>query len=184
MEVQTLEVVLSEQASATGWYQDPDTGQWFYYDEAGRRYIYLAGLLYPAVAWEPAPKVVNVRHGDSLKITVSFKYSGPAKTLRLYGSIGNLGSLWPYNFDEILTGISSSFTLPESSSPATQNKEVAIPVTTAVAAGKSYSIYAKLIDGVSFQEGVTGSVALRDALFVVSAEPTFSEFQITDYVKV
>lgn len=183
MEVRTLDIALSQSPGA-GWHQDPDTGQWHYYDEEGRRYVYVAGLLYPAVAWEPAPKVVNVRHGDSLRITVSFKYSGPAKTAKLYGAIGNLGNLWPYTFDEILTGISAGFTLPEASSPISHTRDVTIPVTTAIAAGKGYSIYVKLIDGVSFKEGETSSVALRDAVFVVSAEPAFSEFSITDYAKV
>ncbi len=184
MTIKTLAVILNPLALAAGWYQDPTTGQWYYYDEEGNRYVYVAGYLYPMMLWEPAPKVVNVRHGDTLRIFVSFKYSGPAKTVKLYGCIGNLGTTWPYAFDEVLKATSPSFTIPESTTPTTRTAQVDIPVTTAIAAGKHYSIYAKLIDGISFKEGETGSVALRDAIFVVSVEPTFTEFKITDYVKV
>ncbi|MBC8477190.1 MAG: hypothetical protein H8D49_02490 [Dehalococcoidia bacterium] len=184
MAIKTLEVTLSPQVLAAGWYQDPATGQWYYYDEEGNRYVYVAGYLYPQVQWEPAPKVVNVRHDDTLKILVSFKYSGPAKTLKLRGCIGNLDTIWPYDFDEVLFAWSDSFTLPKTLDPTTFNKEVDILITTAIADGKSYSIYAKLEDGISFTEGKTGSVALRDAIFVVSAEPTFTDFKIEDYQKV
>jgi len=182
MTVKTLEVSLSPLALAVGWYQDPATGQWYYYDDEGVRYVYVAGYLYQAMQWEPAPKVVNVRQGETLRILVSFKYSGLAKTCKLRGGIGNLG-LWDV-FDEVLFAWSPSFTIPEATMPAIRTMQVDIPITTAIAAGKSYSIYAKLENGVSFIEGVTGSVALKDAVFVVSAEPTFSEFKITDYVKV
>jgi len=184
MAVKTMEVTLNPLALSSGWYQDTATGQWYYCDEEGKRYIYVAGYLYPAVAWEPAPKVVNVRHGDTLRIDVSFKYSGPAKTCKLRGVIGNLRTVWPYDFDEVIYAHSPSFTIPESTDPVIQNRSVSISIITALAAGKHYSIYAKLENGIGFKEGETGSVALRDAVFVVSAEPTFTEFKITDYKKV
>lgn len=184
MTIKTLEVTLNPLVLAAGWYQDPASGQWYYYDEEGNRYVYVAGYLYPAHVWEPAPKVVNVRHGDTLRIDVSFKYSGPAKTCKLRGVIGNLGTVWPYGFAEVIYANSPAFTIPESTDPATQEKSVSISIITALAAGKNYSIYAKLEDGISMTEGETGSVALRDAVFVVSAEPTFTDFEITDYVKV
>jgi len=180
MAIETLELALDPVQA--GWYYDPDTGQWYYYDEEGKRYFYLAGLFYPVMEWETAPKVVNVRHGDTLRISVSFKYSGPSKTCKLYGSVGQKSA---FNiFDEILTATSPSFTLSESTEPKTYYRQVDIAITTAIAAGKYYGIYAKLIDGISFKERVTGSVALEGAIFVVSAEPTFSDFQITDYAKV
>jgi len=184
MTVKTLGVTLNPQALAAGWYQDPATGQWYYYDEEGRRYINVAGYLYPAHEWESAPKVVNLAHGDTLKISVSFKYSGPGKPVKLYGCIGNLGTVWPYAFDEVLKATGQSFTLSESASPVTYNNTIDIPITTAIDAGKYYAIYAKLVDGISFKEDETGSVALRDAVFVVSAEPTFADFKITDYKQV
>jgi len=179
MTIKTLKVSLNPLVLAAGWYQEPATGQWYYYDENGKRYVYVAGYLYAMMLWEPAPKVVNVKHGDTLRILVSFKYSGPAKTGKLYGAVGQK---YPLNvFDEILKATSPSFTIPESTTPTVRTAQVDIPITTAIAAGKSYSIYAKLIDGISFKEDETGSKALEDAVFVVSAEPTFSEFKITDY---
>jgi len=183
MTIKTLKVMLSPQILTAGWYQDPTTKQWYYYDEQGNRYVYIAGYLYAMMLWEAAPKVVNVQQGDTLRILVSFKYSGPAKSGKLRGCIGNLGTVWPYVFDEVLWA-QSPLTIPGSSTPTNRNAQVDILITTAIAAGKQYSIYAKLEDSIAFKEGDTGSVALRDAIFVVSAEPTFSEFKITDYVKV
>jgi hypothetical protein len=182
MSIKTLEVTLNPLALVAGWYQDSETGQWYYYDEDGQRYIYASGYLYAQMLWQPAPKVVNLKHGDTLRISVSFKYMGPAKTCKLYGSVGQK-SLFDV-FDEILSVTSATFTIPQSDVQTTQTRTVDIPITTAIAAGKYYGIYTKIIDGVSFQEGVTGSVALQDAVFVVAAEPTFSDFMITDYVKV
>lgn len=47
---------------ATGWYVDPDTGQYYYYDApTSQWYVYSAGLLYPLglPSWQnsPSPKV-------------------------------------------------------------------------------------------------------------------------------
>jgi hypothetical protein len=182
--IKTLEVTLNPLVVAAGWYQDPTTGQWYYYDEMGKRYVYVAGYLYPMMLYEPAPKVVNVKQGDTLRISVSFKYSGPSKTCKLRGCIGNLRDIWPYDFAEVLVNWSTSFTLGPDTDPKAYTKYVDILITTAIAAGKSYSIYAKLEDSIGFEEDKTGSKALKDAVYVVSAEPTFTEFKITDYVKV
>ena len=182
MAIKTLEVTLNPLALAAGWYQDPATGQWYYYDEEGNRYIYVAGYIYPMHVFEPAPKVVNLAHGDTLRINFSFKYSGAQKTVKPYGCVGQKN--WPSTFDEILKVTGPSFTLSQSTTPLTYNRSIDIPITTAIAAGKHYSIYVKLINGISMKEGETGSVALENAVYIVSAEPTFAEFKITDYVKV
>lgn len=181
--IKTLELDLSPGLSP-GWYRDQETGEWYYYDADGRRYIYIAGQIYPAMLWETAPKVVNLKTGDTLRIAVSFKYSGPQKSLVLRGCVGNLGSVWPYTFDEVLWVRSPSFTIGPDNSPKIYTKQVDVPITTVLAAGKSYSIYTKLEDGIGFTEGQTGSKALKDAVFIVSAEPVFSEFSITNYEQV
>lgn len=66
---------------ATGWYVDPDTGQYYYYDApTSQWYVYSAGLLYPLglPSWQnsPSPKV-ELTYGDTLKINLSFTYVGP-----------------------------------------------------------------------------------------------------------
>ena len=139
-------------------------------------------IISPQALWIPAPYVVNVKPGDTLRIYVSFKYSGPAKTCKLHGAVGQKSVFG--SFDEILVKSSDPFTLPQSDLPSTQTKTVDIPITPTIAAGKSYAIYAKLIDGISYEAGVTGSAALEDAVFVVSAEPTFSDFKIDSYAQV
>ena len=140
-------------------------------------------IVRPLVLWEPAPYVVNVKHSDTLRVYASFVYSGPSKSCKLRGEIGQR-TLWTDNFDSIVLQDSLSFTIGPDDTPRTYNRTVDVPITTALAAGKPYSIYAKLINGISYEEGETGSLILEDAIFVVSAEPTFSEFKIDNYTKV
>lgn len=191
MMVKTLELDLSpQQAVPAGWYYDWSTGQRYYVDDEGRRYVYAAGFLYPMHTFEPAPKTVTLAHGDKLRIMCSFKYSGSAKTCRLYGVIGDRRTFDV--FDEVggTEQTTPLFTLPQSSYPVTYQWQVDLPISVKPNPGgvlegsKHYSIYAKLINGISMQEGVTGSVAYENAIFVVSAQPTFSDFKIYDYKKV
>ncbi len=199
MTIKTLAMNLGPLSLLEGWYQDPTTGQWYYYDAEGNRYVYAAGYLYALALWEPAPKVVNVAHGDTLRISVEFKYSGPAKTMKLRGEIGQRRwglygrtDIW----DCLRLQDTCSFTIGPVTHPITFRSGVVgiphidIPILVKpntggyMDGGKHYSIYAKLIDGISFTEGETGSFMQEDALFVVSAEPTFSDFKIDDYKQV
>jgi len=199
MAIKTLEMNLEALSLPEGWYQDTATGQWYYYDAEGNRYVYAAGSLYALALWEPAPKVVNIAHGDTLRMEVSFKYSGPAKTLKLRGEIGQRE--WGLygrtdNWDCLRLQDTAAFTIGPDTYPATYRSgiggipRIEIPLLVKpnsggyLDGGKHYSIYSKLIDGISFTEGVTGSYMQEDALFVVSAEPAFTDFKIDDYQKV
>ena len=180
MAIKTLEAGLSPLAA--GWYRDPATGQWHYYDGEGIRYTYAAGYIYPMHLFETAPKVINLALGDTLRISFSFRYSGPSKTVKPHGAIG--GKTWPNIFDEYVNITGPAFTLSQSVTPLSYNRSVDIPVQSPLVGGQYYHIYVKLIDGIALKEGETGSVALENAVFVVSAEPSFAGFTITDYVKV
>jgi len=157
----------------TGWYRDPMTGQYYYYAaETKQWYIQTAGLLYPlTIAWETAPKVVDIAAGDTLRIEYSYKYSGPAVTVTEYAAIGYkvAGIL-----DEIVTK-SKSRSLSESATPKsyTGYLDLVMPTPADI---KWNDIYAKVTGG-----GKELGLGYENALDVVAVEAEFSEFTITDY---
>lgn len=82
MVVRTVQLTQSSLGYSTGWYRDPNTEQYYYYDATVKQwYTYAAGYLYPLhVPKEAAPKVVTVAPGDTLRFEYSYKYMGPAIT--------------------------------------------------------------------------------------------------------
>lgn len=167
---------LDPPAYATGWYRDPDTGQYYYYNaEAKQWYIYSAGYLYAlAVPKESAPKVVDIAAGDTLRIAYSYKYSGPAITVTEYASIGytTLGV-----YDEIVHK-SKSRSLPESATPTTYDGTLDLVMPTP-AETKWNDIEAKVYNG-DKELGLN----YQDALNVIMPEAEFTEFSIVDYARV
>ena len=79
----------------TGWYTDPATGEKYYYDAAAKQwYIQSAGYLYPlTIAKQTAPKTVSIAPGDTLRVSFSYKYTGPAISVTEYASIGVYGDI-------------------------------------------------------------------------------------------
>jgi len=179
MTIRTLQLdlgTLDPPAYTTGWYRDPDTGQYYYYNASTKTwYIYAAGILTVLeVPKEPAPKTVDIAAGDTLRIQYSYKYSGPAITVTEYVSIGYtvLGV-----YDEIVYK-SKSRSLPESAAPATYDGSLDVVMPTP-AETKWNDIQAKVFNG-----GKELGLVYLDALNVVTPEPEFTEFSIVDYAKV
>lgn len=165
---------------ATGWYRDPATGQYYYYEATNKKwYIYSAGYLYPlAIAEESAPKTVTVKAGDSLKISISYKYTGPASTgVEEYFSIGYKDAL---GYHPKVTGTNSR-NLPVCGTPTafTSEKTLVIPVGV----GLNWNhIECKVWHG-SPEVPETG-LRYINALEIVGVEAEITEFSIVDYVKV
>jgi len=161
---------------SSGWYRDPTTGQYYYYDAlVNQWYVSAAGILVPlTVPKLAAPKVVDIAPGDTLRIEYSYKYAGPAITVTEYASIGytTLGV-----YDEIVKK-SRSRSLPQSTTPTTYSGYLDLVMPTP-AESKWNDIEAKVFNG-----GKELGVNYQDALNVVSVTPAFSEFGITDYRKV
>jgi len=159
----------------TGWYGDPLTGQYYYYDAQARQwYIYAAGVLTPlSIASEAAPKVVSIAPGDTLRISYSYKYSGPAITVTEYASIGVYGEV-SHIYDEKVSK-SKTRSLPESATPTeyTGTIDIVLPVTAQTDWG---DIEVKVFDG-----GKELGLRYIGALKIVAAVPEFSEFTIVDY---
>lgn len=160
---------------ATGWYRDPNTGDYYYYNaEAKQWYIYSAGYLVPlSVPKESAPKVVDISPGDTLRIEYSYKYAGPAVTVTEYASIGaTVAGI----YDEKATK-SKTRSLPQSTTPQTYSGylDVVLPVN----AGASWNdIECKVFNG-----GQELGLNYQNALNIVGIEAVFSEFAIVDYYR-
>src|SRR4030043_1517917 len=100
---------------SSGWYLDPLTGQRLFYDQESQNFYPLAGGVYiPLGYMNPAPKQVSLGPGEKLKITISYKYSGPAISGAIeYFSVGTYGT---FGFDEKLVG-KNTRNLPASTTP-------------------------------------------------------------------
>jgi hypothetical protein len=154
---------------------DPSTGIVYTYAYDPYRGVY---VLVFATGWVPAPEKKNVKYTQKLRITTSFYYSGPAFDGVLYGAIGQrVVSV----FDEIVAN-TSPLSLPETPTPALKTASVEVSITTALAAGKDYSIYAKIMDAAGSTKAI--SDYLENAIHVVEVKPEFTEFKITDYAVV
>lgn len=178
MTTKTLQLdlgVLDPPQYTTGWYRDPTTGQYYYYDASTRTwYTYAAGYLYPMeVPKESAPKVVDITPGDTLRIEYSYKYTGPAISVTEYASIG-ITTISVYN-EKVHK--SKSRSLPGSTTPKeyTGYLDIVLPVG---AQNNWNDIECKVKNG-----GKELGLNYQDALNIIGIEVTFTEFAVVDYYK-
>jgi len=186
MVTKTMELSLGSIALAadppeysTGWYRDPTTGQYYYYDaESKKWYIYAAGLLQPlAIAEQSAWKMETVQAGNSLKISISYKYTGPAVTnYEEYFSIGYKDALG-YHPKVEGTNI-KSFPVCGTATVFTGEKTLIIPTNV----GENWNhIECKVWHGTP-DVPETG-LRLINALTIVGITANVTEFTIVDYKK-
>ena len=167
-------------AYETGWYQDLTTGEYYYYDATEKKwYIYAAGYLYAlAIAELSAPKTVTVKAGDSLKISISYKYVGPAVTgAEEYFSIGYKDAL---GYHPKVTGTITR-NLPICATPTSFTAEKTLIIPTNVALNWTY-IECKVWHGTP-DVPETG-LRYANALEIVGITAEITEFSIVDFVKV
>jgi hypothetical protein len=120
--------------------------------------------------------VIEVKNGDTVRITVGYSYRGPAKTLTLYGAIG-VQSVW---FDEKVVG-SRQISLPASTSWVTRSDYVDVVIDTSkIAAGTGYDMYAKMKDG---STDLVISPVVYDGITVLADVAEFQNFQISSWAK-
>jgi hypothetical protein len=120
--------------------------------------------------------VIEVKNGDTVRITVGYSYRGPAKTLTLYGAIG-VQAVW---FDEKVVG-SKQISLPASSSWITRSDYVDVAIDTSkIAAGTGYDMYAKMKDG---STDLVISPVVYDGVTVLADVAEFQNFQISSWAK-
>jgi hypothetical protein len=171
---------------APGWYKSVYTGQQYYYDGNQFWTVSAAGILVAMGYMNPAPKQVTVAPGDVLKITISFKYTGPKVTgvntrycIGVYGANG---------FDEkvYMTG-TFDIEANNSTTPVTVTDYKQLTIPTGVQTNWD-DIYVKMWGG---SPDIGGSETLpayiygcENALVIVGVKVDISEFKIADFVKV
>jgi len=170
-----------------GWYVDPQTGQRIFYDPNSQKFYTLAGGVYiPLGYMNPAPKQVAVAPGDRLKVTISFKYTGPAVTgVTGYYCLGIYGT---FGFDERLVQ-RTTFNLPQvTSPPASPNVSDSYTFTIPTGIGTNWDdIYVKIFGG---SPGIAGEATTpylfgyENALIIAGIQPNITEFKIADFAKV
>jgi len=185
MIMQALQIALVNREP--GWYYDEYLDRPIYWD-GEQWYYYIAGAYYPlATRWEVAPYVVSLTQGETLRITVSFYYQGPAFSGFLYGAIGEKGVWNPvtgtYAFNEAIHGTTSLVLSSFATPTLVSNRNIDIPITTALAAGKDYSIYAKVQNGITPTVDTTMSPYYENAIHITGIEIDFTNFEITSYGK-
>jgi hypothetical protein len=187
METKTLELNLggirplqaSAQEYAPGWYVDPETGQPVYYDGVTRTFYTLSGGIYlPLGYMNPASKQVSLGPGERLKVSISYKYSGPAVS----GAVERfcVGIYGLFGFNEQIVGTNTR-SLSQSTTPLTYTSEYTFTIPTSV--GTDWDdIYCKIGGG---SPGLSETIfGYENALVITGKDPTISEFKITDFVKV
>ncbi len=162
-----------------GWYVDPQTGQRIYYDPKTQNFYTLqGGVFIPLGYMNPAPKQVSIGPGEKLKITISYKYSGPA----ISGATERfcVGVFGAFGFTEQLVGENTK-NLPASTTPQLYTGEYTFTIPPEV--GTDWNdIYCKIYGG---SPGVPQTLfGYENALVIVGLGPAISEFTIKDFVKV
>jgi hypothetical protein len=170
-----------------GWYMDRETGQRIFYDPGSEKFYTMAGGVYVPLAYmSPAPKQVAVAPGDRLKMTVSFKYTGPAVTgVTGYYCVGAYGV---FGFDERLVQ-KTTFNMPQVTSvPSAPNVSDSYTFTIPSGMGANWDdIYVKIFGGTPSIAGEATTPYLfgyENALTVAGIQPAISEFRISDFAKV
>lgn len=170
-----------------GWYIDPQTGQRIFYDQNSEKFYTLAGGVYIPLGYvNPAPKQVAVAPGDRLKVTISFKYTGPAITgVTGYYCLGIYGT---FGFDERLVQ-RTTFNIPQvTSPPASPNVSDSYTFTIPTGIGTNWDdIYVKIFGGSPSIAGEATTPYLfgyENALTIAGIQPNITEFKISDFAKV
>ena len=187
---QTLQDVSEDRAgdpAVSGWYVDPRTGQRVFYDATAGKFYTLAGGVYiPLGYMNPAPKQVAVAPGDRLKITLSFKYTGPAITgITGYYCIGVYGL---FGFNETMVG-QTTFSVPQVTSPPSSpnvTDSYTFTIPTSINTDQD-DIYVKIFGGnpsIGGQATTSFLFGYENALTIAGIQPSITEFKISDFAKV
>jgi hypothetical protein len=165
---------------STGWYKDSVTGQYYYYDAVSMKwYVYAAGYIYPlTVVEQSAPYAISIMAGNNVKISISYKYTGPASSgVEEYFSIGYKDIL---GYHPKIEGTNSrNLPICATATLFTAEKTLAIPIGV----GSDWNhIECKVWHGTPD----VPEMGLRylNALTIVGLVAAVAEFTIVNYVKV
>jgi len=179
---------------ATGYYTDP-TGQRYYYDATTGQWYRCSGfLLIPlqvaALAWSYKPwtgaSLGNLNIGDSIRVTASFKYQGPAMTRNIRLSIFHYAKGTTPTGDMNEAGGANNtqqLTFGPYTTPTVVTAQAVLTIGSDCA-GDDLGVYAK------FTDVLTGFIYEQNCTYgfygigtVVPAAGVFSEFTISKVEK-
>jgi len=118
---------------------------------------------------------LQVAVGDTVRVTASIEYMGPALDDTFRGAIGTRGFA---GFDEICVGQVAVHFNPSLTTFTPYTLTVDIPITSAISPGTNYDLYVKLVNHPG-----AGTPEVDDVIDVLGAV-TFRNFKITGYNKV
>lgn len=172
--------VLGIEDPLPGWYYDSYTGIWYYYDDIGREwYVQQLGIFFPLTIDKlPAPKQVTVGPGDTVRISIAYKYSGPAITgvkERFVIGYEILGILTEKIIKENTRNLSQATT------PTLYTAQAELLIPTDV--GSNWTVIECKVHNGSPSVPETG-IRYTGALIIVGKDPTVTEFSIVDFVKI
>ena len=145
-------------------------------ENLGSPKVFTLEQLFGEVGVEVAPgQKLQVAAGDTVRVTATIEYKGPALSDTFRVAIGTRGFA---GFDEILVGRVGVSLGPSLYAFTTYTLTVNIPITSAISPGTNYDLYVKLENNPG-----AGIPEVDDVIDVVGA-PTFQNFKITDYSKV
>jgi hypothetical protein len=145
-------------------------------EELGSPKVFTLEQLFQEVGVGVAPGTkLQVAAGDTVRVTATIEYMGPALSDTFRAAIGTRGFA---GFDEILVGQVGVTLGPSLTAFTTYTLTVNIPITSAISPGTNYDLYVKLAGHTG-----AGMPEVDDVIDVVGA-PTFQNFRITDYSKV
>jgi hypothetical protein len=144
-------------------------------EELGSPKVFTLEQLFQEVGVGVAPgQKLQVAAGDTVRVTATIEYMGPALSDTFYAAIGTRGFA---GFDEILKGQVAVNFAASLYAFTTYTLTVNIPITSAISPGTNYDLYVKLVNHTG-----AGMPEVDDVIDVVGA-PTFQNFKITDYSK-
>lgn len=171
--------------ASTGYCTDVSTGYKYYYSASEDRwYLVYGGNLYPLeIPWAPSPSAkMNLVAGDTLKMSCSFKYIGPATTVDVYGAIGQnkfSGTFNEYWHDVDQWSIPANLT----SAPVTRTAYVTVPVGSG-RGGEDLAAYFKILNGITLIHGVNCTSYYYNVAHIIEPAGEITNLEITGFEKV
>lgn len=175
-----IDPIVGQQLAVSGWYYDPITGKQYYYDATLNQWYSVSaeGFLYAlSIDILPTPKQIAVGAGDTVKISISYKYIGPAVTgVKEKFVIGHitLGAL----YEDIIKEPTRNLLQTTTPVTYTQTQDLLIPS----AVQNNWRVIECKVHGGSPSVGEFG-VRYENALVIGGVQPNITEFAITDYYK-
>ncbi len=184
-------VIAAGTVLATGYYDDPNTGQRYYYNASTDQWYYQLGtdLIPLSVSWaaSPTPKL-DLTEGDILRFNLTLRHIGPAVTREFYVAVGT--NKTSGTFDEWLG--------------YNQTTQISIPAHTALTIvtgvhvdliipggaflsnhdGEDGAAYCKIMNGVVLVEGENATPYYYDVCHIVSVEGEFTDLAIASFARI